>query len=253
MSKPVLRKPVTVTGVDNVKHISCVTSVHVWISGKDKLILTNIAGDTLCCLDAHTNDFCGAHTVNITGDLTYIDSDKLSKGNASESVLIKNTGQWVPWCVYCSPSNGDLLVGTMYRRDEDTGKIQRYNNTGQIIQTIQHDNNTGQGLYREPIYITENLNGDVIVCDYFRGVVVTERGGGGRHCFTYTGTIKGPRVSPFEICTDMLSHILVCEVIGVQMLDNDGNFLMWLLKRQQGVNWPCGIHFNNKTNLLWVG
>nr|XP_034319922.1 uncharacterized protein LOC117687466 [Crassostrea gigas] len=157
---------------------------------------------------------------------------------------------WEPRCVYWSPSTGDLLVG-MYREKPRTGKVTRYNQSGQLTQTIQ-SNNTGLGLYRKPNYITENNNGDVVVSDD-DAVVVTDRGG--RHRFSYTGPPSGSGLVPWGICTDALSHILVCDVRTntVQMLDRDGQFLSHLLIRPSGIFSPWGLSYDVITHRLWVG
>eukprot|EP00105_Crassostrea_gigas_P042755 XP_019926903.1 PREDICTED: tripartite motif-containing protein 3 isoform X2 [Crassostrea gigas] len=147
----------------------------------------------------------------------------------------------------------------MYMYNDDTkthkvrGKVTRYNQSGQLTQTIQY-NNTGRGLYRGLRYITENNNGDVVVSDFVSGaVVVTERGG--RHRFTYTGHPSGSRLWPYGICTDALSHILVCDVIThtVQMINKDGQFLSHLLTKSQEMGGPWGLSYDVNTHRLWVG
>ncbi|XP_061194048.1 uncharacterized protein LOC133202270 [Saccostrea echinata] len=255
MYRLVLQKSVTVTGVSDCHHITRVSSDRVWISDDyNNLILTNTAGDKL----HHLTDIAsvwGVHTVNNDDDLIYIDShsniNKLSTENTVKTPLIKYTAPWRPLSVYSSPSTGDLLVGMCYRY---TAKLVRYNSTGEHIQTIQHDNNTGQGLYRSPIYITENRNGDVIVSDLGRdAVVVTERGGS--HRFSYTGPPSGSGLLPYGICTDALSHILVCDdyTESVQMLDREGNFLSQIQTSPHGINRPWGLSYDDHTHLLWVG
>ncbi|XP_061186267.1 uncharacterized protein LOC133194301 [Saccostrea echinata] len=248
-----LHRSVTMTG--EIYHISGVTPDQVWISDGKNLFLINKEGDIL----RHLTDVIsvwGQHTVNLTGDLIYIDRYekviKLSKDNRTKSTLIKKSESWIPQCVYSSHFNGDLLVGMQsYKK----GIITRYNDTGQHKQTIQHGN-TGQELYSDPIYITENRNGDVIVSDIdgdHGAVVVTERGG--RHRFSYTGPPSGSQLFPLGICTDGLSHILVCDGITstVQMLDKDGLFLSLILTRQQGINGPMSLSYDDKTHLLWIG
>ncbi|XP_061193662.1 uncharacterized protein LOC133201885 [Saccostrea echinata] len=260
MYRLVLQKSVRVTGVSHGRHISRVSSDRVWISDDyNNLILTNTAGDKLHHLRGIRSDY-GGHTVNNDGDLIYIDShrniNKLSTENTVKTPLIKyNTGPWYPLCVYSSPSTGDLLVG-MCRYDTYTGKVVRYNSTGEYIQTIQYDNNnnTGQRLYSYPRYITENRNGDVTVSDWGRNaVVVTERGGS--HRFSYTGPPSGSGLDPRGICTDALSHILVCDDItqSVQMLDSDGHFLTQIQTSPHGINRPRGLSYDDTTHLLWVG
>ena len=143
------------------------------------------------------------------------------------------------------------MVATYNTDTYREGKITRYNSTGQQVLTIQH-NNTGHNLYSLPRYITENRNGDIIVSDWLR-VVVTERGG--RHRFSYTRPPSGSPLSPRGICTDALSHILVCDAIThtVQMIDKDGHFLSLLLTEQHGRYRPWGLNYDDKTHLLWVG
>ncbi|XP_065930294.1 tripartite motif-containing protein 3-like [Magallana gigas] len=132
-----------------------------------------------------------------------------------------------------------------------TGRVVRYIQRGQLTQTIQNDN-TGRGLYRLPNYITENNNGDVVVSDS-NAVVVTERGG--RHRFSYTGHQSGSGLRPRGICTDALSHILVCDLITltVQMLNKDGQFLSFLLRESEEFGYPHSLSYDVNTHRLWVG
>nr|XP_034308033.1 uncharacterized protein LOC105321474 isoform X2 [Crassostrea gigas] len=246
----------TVIGVDRCYHISCVTSGWVWVSdGRYNLILTDTTGAPL----HRVEDSCrgdGLHTVNSERELIYINKNyninKLSKDMETTTTFIKRTNStWRPLCVYWSPSTGDLLVGMCYIHT-DTGKVTRYNQNGQLTQIVQHNNNSGRGLYREPHYVTENNNGDVVVSD-FMAVVVTERGG--RHRFSYTRHPSGSVLWPRGICTDALSHILVCDewTNTVQMLDRDGQFLAHLLIRPSGIFTPWSLSYDIKTHRLWVG
>ncbi|XP_052690732.1 uncharacterized protein LOC128168603 [Crassostrea angulata] len=258
MSPPELLHSLTVTGVDHCLHISCVTSDQVWVSDRNHLILTDTTGVPLHRLE----DSCrghGFHTENSESELIYIDRNeninKLSKDMKTITTFIERTdSRWKPRCVYWSPSTGDLLVG-MHYIPTNTGNVTRYNQSGQLTQTIQHGN-TGRGLYREPNYITENNNGDVVVSDYdyeSGAVVVTKRGG--RHRFSYTGPPLGSGLSPYGICTDALSHILVCDgtTKTVQMLDKDGQFLSHLLTKSQEMAEPWSLSYDVNTHRLWVG
>ncbi|XP_062566111.1 uncharacterized protein LOC134228467, partial [Saccostrea cucullata] len=250
MYKAVLHKSVTVSGVSESKHITHVLTDRVWISdNKGNLILTNMTGDILDSVTGLYQYGYGVHSVTRDSAVIYIDSDyniiKLSTDKVKTTV-IPYTSPWFPYCVYSSPSTGDLLVGM-------TGQVNRYNNTGQHIQTIQHDN-TGQRLYTEPVYITENHNGDVIVSDYYReAVVVTDRRG--RHRFSYTGPPSGSRLIPRGICTDALSHILMCDAYThtVHIIDQDGLFLTQIETKQHGIYKPYGLSYDRDTQFIWVG
>ncbi|XP_052692736.1 uncharacterized protein LOC128171011 [Crassostrea angulata] len=259
MSPPELLHSLRVTGVDRCYHISCVTSDRVWVSYINRIILTDTTGVPLHRVEDSWSGDRGSHTVKSENELIYIDRNsninKLSKDMKTTTTFIERTDTtWRPWCVYWSPSTGDLLVG-MYRKITEysgTGKVTRYNQSGQLTQTIQHDN-TGLGLYREPNYITENNNGDVVVSDSLSAVVVTERGV--RHRFSYTGHPSGSGLQPRGICTDPLSHILVCDgrTKTVQMLDRDGQFLSHLLIRPSGILRPYSLSYDVNTHRLWVG
>jgi DNA-binding beta-propeller fold protein YncE len=255
MSTPVQHASVCLAGVYRVFHISRVTSDRFWVSGyNDNLILTDTTGVTIHRVTGIESPLYGGHTVNSGGELIYIDRkrniNKLSTDNTTVTTLLEYTSSWRPYGVYCSPTTGHLMVAMCNR---GTAKVTVYSDQLQPVQTIQHDN-TGHSLYGVPQYITENRNSDIIVSDYSRGVVVTERGG--RHRFSYTGPPSGSGLNPRGICTDALSHILVCDYITdtVQMIDKDGHFLSLLLTPQQhGIYTPLGLKYDDKTHLLLVG
>ncbi|XP_062600406.1 uncharacterized protein LOC134262044 [Saccostrea cucullata] len=257
LSSSMLRRSVTVKGVERVTHISHVTSDKVWVSNMDNIMLINTEGDVLYHLTSfNVSELLCVHTVKLTGELIFIDwygnINTLSKDNKIQSTLIEKTEIWEARCVFCSPSNGDLLV-VMYRDDPiEMANVTRYNDRGQLTQTVQN-NNRGQRLYRRPMFITENRNRDVIVSDDDR-VVVTEPGG--RHRFSYTGPPVGfVGLAPLGICTDVMSHILVCDdnTSSVHMIDKDGHFLSLILTQEQGIARPVSLSYDDKTHLLWVG
>ncbi|XP_061185528.1 uncharacterized protein LOC133193583 [Saccostrea echinata] len=256
MSTPVLHKSVTMKCRRHVYHISYVTSDRIWISDNHTLIMTNTEGEDLHRreISSYIERF-GQHTVNGTGELVFIDKNhnitKLSTENNTTSTVINIMGPRRPECVYCSPSSGDLLVG-MYKIDSNTYELNRFSSTGQHKQTIAYST-TGQELYSKPLYITENRNGDIIVSDWYYGVVVTDERG--KHRFTYTGPLSGSPLYPCGICSDALSHILVCDIKSntVQMIDKDGHFLSLILTEQQGIYKPRALCYDYKSHLLWVG
>nr|XP_034333806.1 uncharacterized protein LOC105343600 [Crassostrea gigas] len=259
MSPPKLLHSLTVTEVDNFEHISCVTSDQVWV-GDNNLILINTAGDIL----HHLKNLCfetyngGIQTVNSEGELIYIDADyninKLSNDMKITTTIIETTDfTWKPQCVFWSQSNGDLLVG-MCRgfTIANIGKVIRYNQIRGLTQTIEH-NDRGQELYENPIFIAENNNGDVVVSDALSAVVVTERGG--KHRFSYTGHPSGSGLWPCGICTDALSHILVCDygTSSIQIIDKNGQFLSFLLTKSEEIDEPRCLCYDVDTHHLWVG
>nr|XP_022287961.1 uncharacterized protein LOC111100406 isoform X3 [Crassostrea virginica] len=266
LSSPVVQKSLSVTGVESCDHISCVTPDRVWVSDYNNLILTDTAtGKQLHSVENSLGSGTGIHTVNCEGELIYIDEEhniiKLCNDMETTTTLIKHTDTtWIPRCVYCSPSSGDLLVGMRHTDTDtctDTGKVMRYDNTGKYKQTIPHDDNTPHTLYEDPWYITENNNGDVLVSDPFRRAVVVTSGEG-VHRFSYTGPPSGSELVPGGICTDVMSHILVSDhyTDTVHMLDRDGQFLSYVLTYRQtpGMYYiPWGLSYDVTTHAVWVG
>ena len=248
-------------------HISCVTPERVWISDWNNVsLIDTTTGNTIHRLTDSTEWGSRNHAVNSESELIYIinlhdhaNISKLSADMKTTMLLIDKTDPvWKPVCVYCSPSSGDLLVG-MNIHDRHTcmfiGKVMRYNDSCQPTQTIPQ-NNTPNSLHQSPRFITENNNEDVVVSDSVRrAVVVTSRRGIYR--FSYKGLrLSGPRLSPRGICTDVMSHILLCDGITntVLMLSKDGKLLKYLLTYQSpGISYyaPYGLSFNFYTHCLW--
>ncbi|XP_062592896.1 uncharacterized protein LOC134254380 [Saccostrea cucullata] len=212
MSSPVLQKIFTVkTNLlkNNVSHhISFVTPDIAWVTSWNNLKLTNTEGDNLHYLDDKYYNDC-AHTVTGEGTLVYIDRyyniNKLSD-NETKSILMSKTEPWIPYCIFCSPLNGDFLIG-MRREDKLIAKVGRYNSKGQELV-----HSPDQGLYQSTRCITENQNRDVIVAENIFGsgvLVVTDSTG--THRFSYKGNQRKLKFEPHGICTDALSHILACD------------------------------------------
>lgn len=111
-------------------------------------------------------------------------------------------------------------------------------------------------MYRKPLFITDNKNEDVVVSDHdidSGAVIVTNRKG--KHRFSYMGHPLGSELWPVGICTDTLSHILVCDIItdAVQMIDGDGQFPSYLLTKPKEMDKPRSLSYDVNTNSLWVG
>lgn len=261
MPNPELQQCLTLTEIFGCSHISRVRPDQFWVSdNRTDLILFNANGD----IQYHGNtihvytdvyDLTGAHTVNKNNDLIYIDRQnqiKLLSNTEINTLYITNKkdNEWVFRCVYSSLLSGDLLVG-MNNTDSTCSKINRYHLLKELVQTIQHDNR-GNDLYIGPCFITENANGDVIVSDWKNGVVVTDNEG--KHRFTFSEDPNGSVISQKGICTDPLSHILVCVLHKVMMLDMDGQFISYILSMPpECMIVTNSLSFDSNTHCLWVG
>lgn len=244
----------------NCYHISIVTSDRFWVSDDSMLFLANSKGNPLF----HVMDLCGGlyesaftggvHTVNSKQELFFLNSRfniiKLSNDMKTKTTFVKRTNVLqTPRCMYSSPRTGDLLVGMSV--ETTTGMVNRYNQSGELIQSIK-DNAEGHNLYKEPIFLTENNNGDIVVSDLLNGVVVTDCHG--RHRFSFSMHPTGRSIKPFGICTNELSHIIVYNnnTGTVLVIDKNGNFI---LDMDIGMPWHAqlSLSYDVTTHRLWVG
>ena len=264
---PELQRVGTLKNFASCEHISCVTRDRVWISERNKLVLIDMTtGEIIHTLNDVVSGFwLGLHTVNVDCELLYISNDntiiKLSNDRKTSTKLVdfdfKMGLDVKPRSLYCSPSSGDVLIGMhifdMTKKEYDS-RIARFNKTGKFTMTLPREDNRNT-MFKHPDYITENNNGDVVVSDYWRGVVVTDHEG--KHRFTYTDTPFGSRLLPRGICTDALSHILVCDCYTetIQILDKDGKFLLSTPKDISlgPFGKPCSLSYDLNTHIVWVG
>lgn len=271
----------TMNDVVNCNHITCINLDSIWVSCMIRgLILLNRSGEKIFSLNEKYLFFVsGYHTVNKEGELIYIGNDfklsKFSKEIKTIPICRANelSQEWAPECVYSSPVTEDILVGMSistvfpptkmndkYRFEKREGKIFRFNKNGLLTETT-FPNEKELYLSCIPKFITENNNGDVVISalnitsleDQSGVVIVANQHGKGK--FLYKGYPRGSELRPRGICTDALSHILVCDLKthSVQMLDKDAKFLSYLLIRPPGIFTPSSLFYDSKTHHLWVG
>ncbi|XP_022308910.2 uncharacterized protein LOC111114741 [Crassostrea virginica] len=239
----------SVPGVDNACHVSVDKSVRLWVSDDEgSLVQTDLQGNLLQKIKT-SGGSDGYHTATQDGGLIYTDQVKKVINRITPDRRITEfikTGDWEPLSLHSSHINGDILVGMI---KDGRAKVTRYNKAGKEIQNIQRDNE-GQELYSDPCYITENINGDICTSDCGKeAVVVVDKSG--QHRFSYTG--QGSRFRPYGICTDVLGHIMVCDIVSknVHLLDEDGGYLSCILSEQR-IDIPRGVCVDEENN-LYVG
>uniref|UniRef100_K1QJ40 Protein wech n=1 Tax=Magallana gigas TaxID=29159 RepID=K1QJ40_MAGGI len=144
------------------------------------------------------------------------------------------TGDWRPFGVTRAAS-GDLLVCL---RKDDHSKVVRYSSTGTVLQEIQYDSQ-GQPLYKQAVYITENVNGDIIITDSEKNAVIAvDRLG----IFRYSYSGKDSDFKALSVAADSVGHVIVTGGIGkkISMLDRDGRFLRYIIL-EGGIKDPRGV------------
>nr|XP_034327002.1 uncharacterized protein LOC117689525 [Crassostrea gigas] len=185
------------------------------------------------------------HTVNITyigmylcmynKQLVYIDIKAVRMISDTDTVVTMfTTGDWEPYGV-TSAASGDLLICL---RKDDQSKVVRYSSTGIVLQEIQYDSQC-QPLYKQAEYITENVNGDIIVTDWQKNAVIAvDRLG----IFRYSYLGKHNNFKALSVATDSNGHVIITDRPGnkIHMLDRDGRFLRYIIP-EGGLKDPLGV------------
>lgn len=229
-----------------VKHISCLMPNRLWVSDMKKVQEIDEKGHLLRELDICYTLF-GSHTLTDSGDLLFLKDNDVymltSKGKIRNLFISAS----LHFCIHSSRITGDILIG-------DINKVTRYNNLGMKIHQIEFDND-GRSLYVETIFITENINGDIIVSDNGKNAIVAIDHSR-QHLFNYKGHRPLNTFRPGGICTDAFGHILVCNVSdnpNVHLLDQKGHFLAYLLTEYPlGFDCPQTLCVDSEHN-LYVG
>ena len=236
----------SVQGVFNLNYVLVDKLGRLWVSDNfGHIVQTYLQGNLI-----KSTRTIGKSKYTVTQDEDLIITDtyknviyKITPDEKSSEFL--KTEDWTPFSLHSSRINGDILVAM---RKRPRAKITRYNKKGEEIQHIQRDNQ-GQELYGYPHYITENKNGDICTSDYNKEAVVVVNNLG-QYRFSHIG--YGSEFRPCGICTDVLSHILVCDSISnsIHLLDQDGGFLSVINSPE--VSWPRDVCVDDENN-LYVG
>jgi hypothetical protein len=241
-----------VLGVAHASHISYVRGGMAFFSDNNsRLVLANMRGKTMAeTTTTLMSSGYGCHALTQKEDLLIIDLSKhqICKLTQEKKIIsIINFGNWTPTTLYCSTRNGDILVGMFFKHN---AKVVRYSDKGEQLNETQKDAGNSN-LFRNPCYITENINGDICVSDWNRErLIVINREG--RHKFSYAG--KDSRFYPRGIVTDDLGRILVCDGWSdtIHVLDPVSKRLAIIQIQLFGVEGPLSICFGTEGN-LWVG
>ena len=208
----------------------------VWMGGNSyKLKLFDFQGHlertiTITC--------AGTYICMYKKQVVYSDwSDNIVKKISDDDetvVTMFTTGDWEPNGITGSAS-GDLLVCLC---KDDQSKVVRYSSTGTVLQEIQYVSQ-GQPLYQKAWYIAENVNGDIIVTDFKKRIVIAVDILG-RFRYTYSG--RNNDLYAFSVATDSVGHVYVIDFIGdkIHMLDRDGRYLRYIIP-EGGIEFPSAV------------
>lgn len=166
-----------------VKHISCLTSNKIWISDFDTIAEIDENGHIIMRLDVDWGIY-GSHTTR-DGNLLFLKDRSVYILTSNGEIRHLFINAFIHSCIHASKITSDIFVAAP---NEGT----RYSEKGKKLGKIQVDSK-GKDLYRRPIYITENSNGDIIVSDENKkAIVVVDKFG--RHRFNSKGIILYPNL-----------------------------------------------------------
>lgn len=226
-------------------HISCLTSERLILSGTDGLFEFVETTQKLKKLENEVT-LCGSHTITEEGDLLFTKAIDIYMLTLSGEIKQFCTEHHPLGCLHSSRANGDILVGSFKT-------ITRYNKQGKKLQTMIPVDK-GRKILGTVQYITENINGDIVVSDHDKKAVfcVNELG---NYRFEYLGQGNKSEFIPLGICTDARGQILICNASNydpsVHLLDHNGQYLMHLLTPDQhGLKVPIALCLDNHNNLF---
>lgn len=232
----------------------CQESDQIWFSDRNYLSLINTNGEEMHLLNDLSFRFYPRATYTITREqeLIYLDKNnkfvKISRDMKATYLPFVTDDIFRPNCIFCSPYSGDLLIG-MLNNSTNACKIAKYN-TKEDPRSPKHPEIICYIENWDPSFLTDNINGDIIVVDYFlRSLKGMDRTG--QHRFFFTKKPIGYPVWPLGICTDTLSHILVTFGPTIIMLNKEGQFISCLLTQSNHIS-PIILKFDYEKHLLWI-
>lgn len=214
----------------------------VWVGGNgDELKLFDFQGNLHRIVNTTWN---GYHLCMYNNKVVYTGYKAVEMISNNNTVMkMFTTGDWNPRGI-TSTASGDLLVCL---NKDDQSKVVRYSSTYTVLQEIQYDSHC-QPLYTTANYITENVNGDIIVSDLDKcAVIAVNRLGIFR--YAYSGNDK--RLLANTVASDIFGHVFVSDFMGIKihMLDKDGRFMRYIIP-EEGIKDPRGVCINGHGELI---
>ena len=226
------------TGFPGCLHTMVVTDdKKVWMGGKNNTLkLFDLQGNVQRTLNIPCSSNCRLYICMHNGQVVFSDTaNKTIRKISQDNVVVTlfKTGNWEPYGVKDTAS-GHLLLCLC---KDDQSKVVRYSGTGSVLQEIQFDSQC-QSLYDAAWYITENVNGDIIVGDFKKdAIVAVDRLGIFR--YSYSGMNTDLEVG--SVANNSLGNVFLTDCKGekIHILDEDGKFLKYF--DLKGLKNPCAV------------
>ena len=233
---------------DNSIQFACVGSGLAWVkTGKRRLQLMDQHGSVKDTIE--TGFFFSNVVLSPQGELLLSDyrNSCIKSISPDKNFRTLFTTQWKPYGLCCLHS-GDVAV--TYPSE---GRVVIYSMSGKIIQELD------KTLFKCPHWMARNkVNNDLYICDKDRtqydstGKIVALNASY-RLQYQYTGQ-SNTGFHPMDLGTDSAGRVLITDFYNdrVHILDTDGQFLQYLLTKEQGLLGPVSIDIDSEGN-AWVG
>ncbi|XP_055999609.1 E3 ubiquitin-protein ligase TRIM71-like [Ostrea edulis] len=270
--KTVLQHPGTLSDIKPDKkvlsHVACVGDKRAYISGSGSGILLIDRSSTHLDTIGTSGEPSGLAVMK-DGSLIYSVREDCAiyrvSPNKQITKLVNTPDKPVGLCL---TGSGEILVcldSRAYLMLTSTVRVRvvRYNCSGTKIQEFQISQNM-TGVVPREWPICENVNADICTVDMRSDhmykfsarnrVVVYDKSG--NHRFQYGrrgGTQKFDHLEPRGLATDSLGHILISDGFNhvVHLISQDGQFIAYILTKDDGIACPWGIAVDQSDN-LWL-
>lgn len=242
--------------VDDVAHISRVTSEYIYLDNKQFVTKIDHNGNILS--QHELGDFWGSasSTVDENGDILIIRQHnkvmRVMSNNGEPKEVLSVDRRWSILSVYFSRSSGEILVRVYLQQwSEYSTRIERYKD-GKKLSGFEYHKHDKLIVY--PLFLSVNTNGDIWIADNF-DCHVRAYNNEGKELHSYNGSHGGSpqHFSPTGICNDLLGHVLVCNCHrsnpSIHLLDINGEFLKMILCDRKDVKEPWGLCVDDKGKL----
>ena len=228
--------------------VTCVGLGQAWVE-TDRKMIQMVDRHGAVKDKIHTDFGFNDMTVTPLGDILLSDArNKCIKSiSADKAVMTMFNVTWEPYGLCCL-QNGNIAV--TFERE---GRVVLYSTSGNVIKEPNKE------LFTQPHSVAQSkVNSDLYISDLgARKVVALNKDY--RVRYEYTGQddrtyYDRKPFSPHGLCTDNAGRVLVTDFQNnrVHILDRDGQFLQYLLTKEQGLIMPWSINVDSE-GYAWVG
>ncbi|KAJ8301116.1 hypothetical protein KUTeg_020103 [Tegillarca granosa] len=235
------------------KHVSAVNYSEAWCGGYKNLVLLDIHGNVKKKIQLKKDISSVAVTTRGEVFVTELGGQKIRKCLPDGKVInIANTKPYII-CGLCYTSVNDNILACLYKSHGDS-KVVRMTTTGHIKQTIQKDKHH-KSLYKDPWYIAENVNEDIVVVNGLYPCTIVVVNKIGEYRYKYPDLPQSSH--PIDVCDGIACDNTGCTLVSdlgnhrLHQIDMYGRFIQFFLTQHDGVHSPRGLSIDNNGQ-LWL-